>query len=118
MRESIKIPNSVIVRRATGTFTEDELVTYPEKQEVGTYLEKYGEINRLLPIDDTNSEFHQHILAEFKSGTATQTLEPLLPLKFKSSIRDDIEYEIQSLASVYTLNARVNATKTYMEEHL
>ena len=106
-RESIKIPNSVIVSGLQGNIVDDE---------VGTYLEKYGEINRRLLIDDKNSDFHRHLIIEFKSETAIETLKPQLPLGLKSSTHENIVFDINSLASVYTLNARVNATKTYMDE--
>ena len=53
MQESIKIPNSVIVSGLTGNSADDE---------VNSYLEKHGEISRVFPINDKNSDFFGHLI--------------------------------------------------------
>ena len=45
-----------------------------------------------------------------------ESLEPLLPLKLQNLTQTDTVYEVKSLASVYTLDARSRATKTYKEQ--
>lgn len=107
MRESIKIPNSVVVSGITDTDI-DEVVS--------TFLEKHGSINRHFRIDAPESDFHHHVIVEFTYGTAMLTLEPLLPLKLESSVQPGASYEVQSLASVYALNARNIATRAYMTQ--
>lgn len=107
MQESVKVPCSVVVSGLTETTSDDE---------VSTYLQKYGSIKRHLCIDDPKSDFHKHIIVEFTHDTAMETLVPLLPLKLQNPTQTDTVYEVKSLASVYTLDARSKATKTYMEQ--
>lgn len=107
MQESVKIPNSVVVSGLSAA-TGDE--------EVSISLQKYGSINRCLRIDDPKSDFYKHMIVEFTYGTAMQILEPILPLKLCSSTQVGIMYEIESLASVYTLATRSKVTKTYVEQ--
>lgn len=106
-RESVNISNSVVVRGLTGTDSDEE---------VATYLQKYGSIRRHLRIDDPKSDFHDHTIVEFTHLTAMQVLEPTLPLKFPSPTQANIVYELRSLASVYTLEARSRATRCYLEQ--
>lgn len=103
MQESVTIPCSVVVSGLTDTVRDEELAAH---------LQKYGSINRFLRIDDPKSDFHKHMIVEFTHRAAMQTLEPLLPLKLQSSTQTGTVYEVKSLASVYTQNAR----KTYMEQ--
>ena len=105
-QESIKIPNSVIIKG----LTESKL-----DEEVATYLEKHGSINRHVRIDSPNSEFHRQIIAEFNHASAMDTLKPLLPVTFKSTTESEITFEIKSLAEVYAENAR-NITRAYMKQ--
>ena len=107
MQESVKIPCSVMVSGLTETTSDDE---------VSTYLQKYGSIKRHSRIDDPKSDFHKHIIVEFTHDTAMESLEPLLPLKLQNPTETDTVYEVKSLASVYTLDARSRVTKTYMEQ--
>lgn len=107
MQESVKIPYSVVVSGLTDTEVDNE---------VSTYLEKYGSINRFFRIDNPKSDFHRQMIVEFTLGTAMQALEPLMPIKLESSTQANVVFEVKSLASVYALDARTHATRTYMEE--
>ncbi|KAK0141855.1 Zinc finger CCHC domain-containing protein 12 [Merluccius polli] len=107
MQESVEIPCAVVVSGLTETDSDDE---------VSTYLQRYGSIKRFIRVDDPKSDVHGHIIVEFTHGTAMEALEPLLPLKLQSPTQTSTVYEVKSLASVYTLDARFKATKTYMEQ--
>lgn len=107
MQESVEIPCAVVVSGLTDTDSDNE---------VSTYLQKYGSIKHFLHIDDPKSDFHRHIIVEFTQSTAMEALEPLLPLKLQSPTQTSTVYEVKSLASVYTLDARSKATRTYMEQ--
>lgn len=107
MRESVEIPCSVVVSGLTETESDDE---------ASTYLQKYGSIKRFLRIDDPKSDFHRHVIVEFTHSTAMESLEPLLPLKLQNPTHPNVVFEVKSLASVYTEDARSRATKTYMEQ--
>ncbi|KAL3987782.1 hypothetical protein ACER0C_014897 [Sarotherodon galilaeus] len=107
LRESVRIPNSVVVSGLTGSETDEE---------VSTFLQKYGSINRYFRLDDPESDYHKHMIIEFTHETAMHTLEPLLPLRLPSTAQAGIVYELQALGSVYTLDARNKATKMYMEQ--
>lgn len=107
LRESVRIPNSVVVSGLTGSETDEE---------VSTFLQKYGSINRYFRLDDPESDYHKHMIIEFTHETAMHTLEPLLPLRLPSTTQAGIVYELKALGSVYTLDARNKATKMYMEQ--
>ncbi|XP_039895807.1 uncharacterized protein LOC120738577 [Simochromis diagramma] len=106
-RELVKIPNSVMVEGLTWTEVDNE---------VQSYLETHGSINRVLRIDEPNSEFHNNAIVEFTFGTALQTLAPLLPFKYKSPTRPDVTFHVCALASVYTPVVSHSATESYMSE--
>lgn len=107
LRESIQIPHSVVVSGLTGSETDEE---------VSTFLQNYGSINRYICLDDPKSDYHKNMIVEFAHETAMQTLEPLLPLQLPSMTQTGIVYELKALGSVYTLDARSKATKMYMEQ--
>ncbi|XP_035981631.1 uncharacterized protein LOC118556964 [Fundulus heteroclitus] len=107
LRESIQIPHSVVVSGLTGSETDEE---------VSTFLQKYGSINRYIRLDDPKSDYHKDMIIEFAHETAMQTLEPLLPLQLPSTTQAGIVYELKALGSVYTIDARSKATKMYMEQ--
>ncbi|XP_032413323.1 uncharacterized protein LOC116716610 [Xiphophorus hellerii] len=107
LRESVQISHSVVVSGLTGSETDEE---------VSTFLQKYGSINRYIRLDDPKSDFHKNMIIEFSHETAMQTLEPLLPLQLPSTTQAGIVYELKALGSVYTLDARSKATKMYMEQ--
>lgn len=107
-RESIKISNSVIIKGLTNSDLDEE---------VATYLEKYGSVNRHVRIDDPNSQYHQQTIAEFNHASALETLKPLFPISVQSTAQPDITFEIKSLADVYAENTQ-NVTKAYMTQLL
>lgn len=105
IKESVKIPNSVIITGLTNSDIDEEVVTY---------LVKHGSINRHIRIDDPQSEFHQQIIAEFNYPSALDTLSSLLPVSLQSSAQPEITFQIKSLAEVYSANAR-NVTRAYVK---
>lgn len=107
LSESVRIPNSVVVSGITGSETDEE---------VSTFLQKYGSINRYFRLDNPESDYHKHMIIEFTHETAMHTLEPLLPLRLPSTTQAGIVYELKALGSVYSLDARNKATKMYMEQ--
>ncbi|XP_074531309.1 uncharacterized protein LOC141794744 [Halichoeres trimaculatus] len=106
-QESIQIPYSVVVSGLTDADADEE---------VATYLQKYGTVNRFLHIDNPKSDYHKHMIVEFKQATAMLALEPQLPLKLENPTQTGTQLEIKSLASVYTQDARTRATRAYMEQ--
>lgn len=106
-QESVKIPYSVVVSGLSNTDADEE---------VSTYLQKYGAVNRFVRIDDPKSDYHKHMIVEFAQATAMLAIEPQLPLKLESSTQTGIQYEIKSLTSVYTQDVRTRATRAYVEQ--
>lgn len=106
-RESIKVPNSLIVSGLSSTSTDDEL---------GDYLKQYGKIRRTIDIDDEESEFNGQTIVEFESGVAVQALEPILPLHRTSSANPSIIYHVKALASVYSSTTGTATTHTFLSE--
>lgn len=106
-RESVKILNSVIISGLTMTEVDNELQSY---------LETHGSVNRVLSIDDPGSEFHSSVIVEFSFDTAMQNLTPVLPLTYKSPTRPDVTFQVRALSSVYSPAASHSATKSYVSE--
>ncbi|KAL3971428.1 C1q-related factor [Sarotherodon galilaeus] len=106
VKETIKIPNSVIIKGLTNSDLDEK---------VAIYLGKHSSVNRHIRIDDPHSEFHRQMIAEFNHASAMDTLNPLLPHTIQSSAQPEITFEIRSLAEVYAANAR-NVTRAYMKQ--
>lgn len=107
IREAVKVPNSALVSGLTWTEVDNE---------IQSYLEARGSINRVLRIDEPNSEFHSNAIVEFTFGTALQTLAPLLPFDYRSPTRANVTFHVCSLASVYTPVVSHSATESYISE--
>lgn len=60
-QENVKIPNSLTVRGITNTEEGDAITEY---------LSRYGHIDRVIQIDDPDSEYHKNLIIEFESGSA------------------------------------------------
>lgn len=103
-RESVKVPNSVIVSEIAG----DEQI-----DEVTEFLKQYGSISRVLKVDDSKSEFFSSVVVEYNSGTAVDAHEPL---PYNHISNSGVNYRIQSLASVYTRCVGNDTTKSYLTE--
>lgn len=82
-QESVEVPCSVVVSGLTGTDSDEE---------ASTYLQKYGSIKCFLRIDDPKSDFHRHMIVEFRQSTAMESLGPLLPLKLQNPIYPDVVF--------------------------
>lgn len=105
--ESVDVCKSVLVSGLTHTELDAELERH---------LERYGSINRVLVIDDPNSEHHQCSIVEFTNSSAMHTFRPTLPLEYHSSTDVNVTFKVCSLDSVYTSTASSSATKGYLEE--
>lgn len=105
--EKINVRNSVIVYGLTQTVIDEELESY---------LKRYGSINRVLVIDDPESESHLCSIVEFANSSAMQTFRPLLPKDYLSSADANVTFKVRSLDSVYTSTASSSATKGYLDE--
>lgn len=101
-RQSVKIPNAVIVSGIAG----DE-----QTEEVVEFMKQYGSISRVIQVDDRTSKFHQCIVIEYSSGNAVEGIDPL-PFDYVSE--SGVCSKIQSLASVYTQSVGNNTTESYL----
>lgn len=105
--KGIKVPNAVIVSGATGTADDEKIIED---------LEKHGSISNIVKIQDPISEFHQNLIVEFSSGSAIQSLEPMLPYIYKLTDNPEITYVVKSLSDVYTKYLGGDATRFYCTE--
>ncbi|XP_013879064.1 zinc finger CCHC domain-containing protein 12 [Austrofundulus limnaeus] len=103
----IKIPNAVIVNGVTGSEKDSE---------VFEYLRQYGEIVRMLTVEDSSSEFYQNQVIEFTSGLAVQQLTPVLPYLYQSADDPNVRYCVRALTDVYTKTVGGCVTDTYLNE--
>lgn len=106
-QSGIKIPNAVIV---------SGLTEITQGEEVLDYLKTHGTINRVVPVDDSTSEFHNNLIVEYTYGTALPTLEPHLPYTRPLLNNPDVTYCVSALASVYTQKVGNSATQSYLAE--
>lgn len=104
---NVKVPNAVLVSGVTGTENDEEVLGF-----LGTY----GSVNRILTIDDTNSEFYNHLIVEYSHGTALEVLDDVLPYTYSRKNNPNITYHIQALAAVYTQNVGNSITENYLDK--
>lgn len=104
-RNGVKVPNSVVVNGLTGSDCDGE---------VFTFLKEHGAINRTLKVDDASSELHSEVIVEYSSGSALQTLEPLLP--YRCTLADNTSCCVRALANVYSQGVGRKMTHTYVGE--
>ena len=102
----IKIPNSVLVHGVQPT--ED----YVEVQDV---LKNHGAISRCELIKAPESEFDGYMVAEYESGTAFQSLEPLLPHKYLTEDKSNT-FIVEGLSNLYSERMGSTTTDAYLAE--
>lgn len=90
-KSGVKISNAVIVSGVTQVAESDEQVI--------DFLKEYGKIERLLMVDDPQSEFYQNLIVEYSSGNAFENLEPYLPYTCTAKDNSNIVYEVKTLSS-------------------
>ncbi|KAG7471732.1 zinc finger CCHC domain-containing 12-like, partial [Solea senegalensis] len=106
-KRGIKIPNAVLIKEATKTETDDEVVDF---------LQQYGSILKFERIDDEpDSVFHQSIVVEYNSTAAVVALRPLLPYIYECD-GDDVTYKILDLSTVCAHEVGRSQTKNYLSE--
>lgn len=101
---AVKIPNAVLLSE----ITEDE------SKEVGQFLERYGPVNRAVPINAPISEYNKMWIMEFESGSALALLKEELPYTFITSTGTTCL--IRSASQVYTTEIGSSKTKTYLSD--
>lgn len=106
-RNGVKVPNSVVVSGLTGSDCDEEMFTF---------LREHGAINRTLKVDDTSSELNSQVIVEYSSGSALQTLEPLLPYRCTLANDPTAVCCVRALADVYCQGAGIKITHTYVGE--
>lgn len=106
-KESVKVPNSLIVSGLSGTSQDEEICDY---------LKQYGKIGRIIPIVDAESQFNTQTIFEFESGEAVETLKSVLPFERASSTLAGVTYRVKALDSVYTSAAGTDTTHTFLSE--
>lgn len=107
-KSGVKIPNAVIVSGLTQTPEQDEQVI--------EFLKRYGKIDKILMVDDPQSEFFQNLIVEYSSGSAIEALEPRLPYEHMTQGDPPVVYEVNTLSSLYTTKVGCNVTRTYLTE--
>lgn len=85
-------------------------------EEICVYLKQYGQIRRVINIDNPESEFHKQAIIEFESGKGVQTLENTLPFDRSSSADPRIIHHVKTLASVYSSKVGTGVTHTFLSE--
>lgn len=106
LSSGIKIPNAVIV---SGVFES------PDDEEVLDFLKQYGSF-RVVPVDDSTSEYFKNLIVEYESGNAMEALAPLLPYTYKLKEKPSVKYHVKVLVSVHTTKVGSSVTRSYLDE--
>lgn len=101
----INIPTAVLVEGATEPAWRDEVIDF---------LRQYGDINRDIAIENTDTDFDDHIVVEYKYSSALEKLSPLLPYTYTSAAGN--KCCIQSLPDLYTSKICGSRTRKLMAE--
>uniref|UniRef100_A0A8C6VZ34 CCHC-type domain-containing protein n=1 Tax=Nothobranchius furzeri TaxID=105023 RepID=A0A8C6VZ34_NOTFU len=101
---AIKIPNAVLI---------DGLPEQPV-DEVIDFLEQYGNINRKVTIDASESEFDKMLVIEFTAGSSLVQLSQILPYTFVSDEGDT--FRIESLSDIYSSAVGGSKTNAYLAD--
>ena len=104
-REDIKVPNSVIVSGLADSELDEELADF---------LNKYGRIARTVRVDNPQSPYHKNAIIEYESGSAINTLKPVLPYSYEST--SHVTYQIRALSSEYVPIVTGSATQCFLTE--
>ncbi|KAL7837355.1 hypothetical protein SRHO_G00270660 [Serrasalmus rhombeus] len=104
---NVKIPNSLLVSGMTDTKTDEELFDF---------LKQYGQIERMIPIDDAQLGPGKSAIVEYTYGTAVESISPSLPYSLSSKTQSSVVFHIKSLTSCYVRNVGVMTRKTFLEE--
>ncbi|KAL0172982.1 hypothetical protein M9458_033293, partial [Cirrhinus mrigala] len=107
-KSGVKIPNAVVVSGITQEVEQDE--------QVMDFLKQYGKIDRVLLVEDSQSEFFQNLIVEYSSDSAIEGLEPHLPYTCTARGDSTVLYEVKKLSSAYATKVGSNVTKTYLAE--
>ncbi|RXN19592.1 zinc finger CCHC domain-containing 12-like protein [Labeo rohita] len=109
-KSGVKIPNAVVVSGITQEAEKDE--------QVMDFLKQYGKIDRVLLVDDSQSEFFQNLIVEYSSDSAIEGLEPHLPYTCTARGDSTVLYEVKRVCyqSAYATKVGSNVTKTYLAE--
>lgn len=105
-KHGIKIPNAVLIREATNTETDDEVLDF---------LKQYGSISNYERIDEPDSAFYRSIVVEYDLGAAVVALRPVLPYIYLCA-EVKVSYEIVELSAVCAEKVGALHTDTYLCE--
>lgn len=105
-KRGIKIPNSVLIKEATKTETDDEVIEF---------LRQYGSVSNVARIDEPDSVFHRSIVVEYDSGVALAELRPTLPYVYECK-GGEVTYKIFDLSTVCAEEVGKSQTKNYLLE--
>ena len=102
----IKIPNSVLVHGVSPT--EDYV-------EVLDLLKNYGPVKRSELIKADESEFNNYMIVEYESGSAIESLEPLLPYNYSTEDKSNT-FIVEGLSNLYSERVGSTTTDAYLAE--
>lgn len=106
LSSGIKVPNAVIVGGVRNPSDDKEVLDF---------LRQYGTF-RVVPVEDSNSEFFKDLIVEYQSGNSIDALTDLLPYAYEVEEKAGVKYHIRALSSVYSARVGGSATKSYLDE--
>lgn len=104
-KHGIKIPNSILIKYATGNETDDE---------VAEFLSRYGKLSKAVTVHDPG-EFKETIVVEFMSRETVVELQDILPYKYVCQ-NNTVTYDLLELSRVCSELEGKLKTEKYMAE--
>ncbi len=104
-RENVKISTALLVNGPVSTI---------ENEGILDLLNRHGSIARVIPVNNTESDYHDHTIVEYNSGLAIESISPFLPLSYTSKENPGLTYQIRTLTSLYSGEESSDATTSYL----
>ncbi len=103
--ESVKISTALLVNGPVSTLEDEGILNLLKRQD---------SIARDISVNNPESKYHDHTIAEYNSGLAIESISPFLPLSYTSKENPSLTYQIRALSSVYSWEESSDATTSYL----
>lgn len=104
--QNIKVPSSILIFGLMGTEVDEELVEF---------LQEYGPISRVVPVDSSDPDFKNTTVVEFQFGTVIRALQDDLPCQ-RCTSDPSVMHSIQLLSPLYSSKLTSSLTQSYLTD--
>lgn len=104
--QNIKVPSSILIFGLMDTEVDEELVEF---------LQEYGPISRVVPVDSSDPDFKNTTVVEFQFGTVIRALQDDLPCQ-RCTSDPSVTHSIQLLSPLYSSKLTSSLTQSYLTD--